>query len=115
MSDSDGDIVKDFLVESYENLDRWTDLVGLRKPARSDALAGVFRTIHHIKGTCGFLGFPQTGKGCNLGELLTRLGTAAHAQPRADPRPLLGMVMRSARCSAVSDVSAAKESETIRS
>jgi len=32
MSGSDGDIVKDFLVESYENLDRLDrDLVGLEK------------------------------------------------------------------------------------
>ena len=56
MSDSDGDIVKDFLVESYENLDRLDrDLVGLEKnPHDRDALAGVFRTIHTIKGTCGF-------------------------------------------------------------
>ena len=43
---SDSDIVKDFLVESYENLDRLDrDLVGLEKnPQDKDALAGVFRT-----------------------------------------------------------------------
>jgi hypothetical protein len=54
---SDGDIVKDFLIESQENLDRLDrDLVGLEKnPKDKDALAGVFRTIHTIKGTCGFL------------------------------------------------------------
>jgi two-component system, chemotaxis family, sensor kinase CheA len=52
MSDTDSDIVKDFLVESYENLDRLDrDLVGLEKnPHDRDALAGVFRTIHTIKG-----------------------------------------------------------------
>jgi two-component system, chemotaxis family, sensor kinase CheA len=51
----DNDIVKDFLVESYENLDRLDrDLVGLEKnPHDREALAGVFRTIHTIKGTCG--------------------------------------------------------------
>ena len=44
---SDGDIVKDFLIESHENLDRLDrDLVGLEKnPKDKDALAGVFRTI----------------------------------------------------------------------
>ena len=49
---SDSSIVKDFLVESYENLDRLDrDLVGLEKnPQDREALAGVFRTIHTIKG-----------------------------------------------------------------
>jgi len=53
---SDSDIVQDFLVESYENLDRLDrELVGLEKnPHDCDALASVFRTIHTIKGTCVF-------------------------------------------------------------
>jgi two-component system chemotaxis sensor kinase CheA len=73
---SDSDIVKDFLVESYENLDRLDrDLVGLEKnPKDKEALAGVFRTIHTIKGTCGFLGFNNLEKVAHVGEnLLTRL------------------------------------------
>src|SRR5437660_3009040 len=76
MSDSDSDIVKDFLVESYENLDRLDrELVGLEKnPDDRDALAGVFRTIHTIKGTCGFLGFDKLEAVAHAGEnLLTRL------------------------------------------
>ena len=73
---SDSDIVQEFLVESYENLDRLDrDLVGLEKnPQDQDALAGVFRTIHTIKGTCGFLGFGKLEKVAHVGEnLLTRL------------------------------------------
>jgi two-component system chemotaxis sensor kinase CheA len=73
---NESDIVKDFLVESYENLDRLDrDLVGLEKnPRDSEALAGVFRTIHTIKGTCGFLGFSNLEKVAHVGEnLLTRL------------------------------------------
>jgi two-component system, chemotaxis family, sensor kinase CheA len=73
---SDNDIVQDFLVESSENLDRLDrDLVGLEKnPRDKDALAGVFRTIHTIKGTCGFLGFTKLEKVVHVGEnLLTRL------------------------------------------
>src|SRR5437899_4312466 len=73
---SDEYIVKDFLAESYENLDRLDrDLVGLEKnPKDKDALAGVFRTIHTIKGTCGFLGFNKLEKVAHVGEnLLTRL------------------------------------------
>jgi two-component system chemotaxis sensor kinase CheA len=73
---NDSDIVKDFLQESFENLD-WLDreLVGLEKnPRDSDALASVFRTIHTIKGTCGFLGFDKLEKVAHVGEnLLTRL------------------------------------------
>jgi len=73
---NESDIVKDFLVESYENLDRLDrDLVGLEKnPRDNEALAGVFRTIHTIKGTCGFLGFGNLEKVAHVGEnLLTRL------------------------------------------
>jgi two-component system chemotaxis sensor kinase CheA len=73
---SDSDIVQDFLVESYENLDRLDrELVGLEKnPHDRDALASVFRTIHTIKGTCGFLGFNKLEKVAHVGEnLLTRL------------------------------------------
>jgi two-component system chemotaxis sensor kinase CheA len=73
---SDNDIVQDFLVESYENLDRLDrDLVGLEKnPDDQQALAGVFRTIHTIKGNCGFLAFNKLEKLAHVGEnLLTRL------------------------------------------
>jgi two-component system chemotaxis sensor kinase CheA len=73
---SDVEIVKDFLIESYENLDRLDrDLVELEKnPQDKDALAGVFRTIHTIKGTCGFLGFGKLEKVAHVGEnLLSKL------------------------------------------
>ncbi len=76
MSDNDSNIVKDFLIESYENLDRLDrELVGLEKnPEDRDALASVFRTIHTIKGTCGFLGFNKLEAVAHVGEnLLTRL------------------------------------------
>jgi two-component system chemotaxis sensor kinase CheA len=76
MSDGDSEIVKEFLVESYENLDRLDrELVGLEKnPDDRDALSSVFRTIHTIKGTCGFLGFSKLEAVAHVGEnLLTRL------------------------------------------
>jgi two-component system chemotaxis sensor kinase CheA len=75
MNDSD-DIVKDFLVESYENLDRLDrDLVRLEKnPRDGEILASVFRTIHTIKGTSGFLDFDKLGAVAHVGEnLLGRL------------------------------------------
>jgi two-component system chemotaxis sensor kinase CheA len=92
---SDSDIVKDFLVESYENLDRLDrDLVGLEKnPKDSEALAGVFRTIHTIKGTCGFLGFNKLEKVAHVGEnLLARLRDGQLTLNPEITSALLGMV-----------------------
>src|SRR6202158_5488432 len=73
---NDSDIVQDFLAESRENLYRLDrELVGLGKhPHDHDTLASVFRTIHTIKGTCGFLGFSKLEKVTHVGEsLLSRL------------------------------------------
>jgi len=92
---NDSDVVKDFLVESYENLDRLDrDLVGLEKnPKDKEALAGVFRTIHTIKGTCGFLGFNKLEKVAHVGEnLLTRLRDGQLTLNPEITTALLGMV-----------------------
>jgi two-component system chemotaxis sensor kinase CheA len=70
------DVIKDFLVESHENLDRMDqDLVALEKDPRDrDKLASIFRTIHTIKGTCGFFAFARLGAVTHAGEnLLSRL------------------------------------------
>jgi two-component system, chemotaxis family, sensor kinase CheA len=72
----DTEIIREFLVESYENLDRLDqDLIALEKdPANRDTLASVFRTIHTIKGTSGFLAFNQLEAVTHAGEnLLARL------------------------------------------
>ncbi len=57
----DQEIVQEFLVESAENLARLDlEMVELeRQPDDRELLASVFRTIHTIKGTCGFLGFSR--------------------------------------------------------
>ena len=92
---SDSDIVQDFLVESYENLDRLDrELVGLEKnPHDRDVLASVFRTIHTIKGTCGFLGFNKLEKVAHVGEsLLTRLRDGQLTLNPELTTALLGMV-----------------------
>ena len=70
------DIIREFLIESNENLDRLdSSLVELEKSPRDQALlADIFRTIHSIKGTTGFLGFPRLEKVAHAGEnLLTFL------------------------------------------
>ena len=72
----DAEIVKEFLVESYENLDRLDqDLIALEKdPADRERLSSIFRTIHTIKGTSGFLAFNRLEAVTHVGEnLLTRL------------------------------------------
>ena len=75
MNEND-DIVKEFLVESHENLDRLDrDLVDLEKhPSDREILGSIFRTIHTIKGTTGFLGFGKLEAVAHVGEnLLTKL------------------------------------------
>jgi len=69
---SESDIVKDFLIESHENLDRLDrELVDLEKdPADKAALASISRTIHTIKRTCTFLGFSKLEKLTHVGENL---------------------------------------------
>ena len=75
MSEMDA-IVKEFLIESNENLDRLDrDLIELEKdPTSQPMLAEIFRTIHSIKGATGFLGFVKLGEVTHAGEsLLSRL------------------------------------------
>ncbi len=70
------DLIKDFLVESNENLDRLdSELVKLETdPSSQELLSSIFRTIHTIKGSCGFLGFSKLEKVAHVGEsLLSRL------------------------------------------
>ncbi|MGO8720127.1 MAG: chemotaxis protein CheW [Acidobacteriaceae bacterium] len=78
MDGTDGmdDIVKEFIVESTENLDRLDrDLVSLEKnPTSKDLLGSIFRAIHTVKGTTGFLGFSKLESVAHAGEsLLSRL------------------------------------------
>jgi two-component system, chemotaxis family, sensor kinase CheA len=74
MSDLD-DIVKEFLVESHEGLDRLDrDLVELeQRPRDQELLAGIFRCVHTVKGTCGFLGFTRLEAVSHVGENLLSL------------------------------------------
>lgn len=66
------DLLKEFLVESNENLDRLDrDLVQLEKnPTDGQLLASIFRAVHTIKGTCGFLGFVKLESVTHVGESL---------------------------------------------
>lgn len=70
------DVVSEFLVESYENLEQLDrDLITLEQdPESQPTLASIFRTIHTIKGTCSFLGFGKLESVAHVGEsLLSKL------------------------------------------
>jgi two-component system chemotaxis sensor kinase CheA len=70
------EIVQEFLVESHENLDQLdSDLLALEQEPGSRALLGsIFRTIHTIKGTSGFLAYSHLEAVAHVGEsLLSRL------------------------------------------
>ena len=76
MEDEFGEVIAEFLVESYENLDRLDqDLLALEeRPDDPATLASAFRTVHTIKGTCGFLGYSRLEAVTHVGEnLLSRL------------------------------------------
>lgn len=62
------DLLKEFLIETNESLDVVdVELVRFEQdPNNAEILGNVFRLVHTIKGTCGFLGLP-------------RLETLAHA------------------------------------
>ena len=67
------DLTKEFIAESQEGLDRMerclTELES--RPEDADALVGeIFRAVHTIKGTTGFLGFERLEKLAHAGEHL---------------------------------------------
>src|SRR5271157_5331304 len=89
------DIVREFLVESNENLDLLDrELITLeRDPGNRETLSSIFRTIHTIKGTCGFLAFPKLERVAHAGEsLLSLLRDGALALSPACTTALLRMV-----------------------
>lgn len=70
------EIVQEFLVESHENLDQLDqDLLALeREPDSRELLSSIFRTLHTIKGTSGFLALHTLERVAHAGEsLLSKL------------------------------------------
>ena len=66
----DQEVINEFLIESNENLARLDqEMVELeQRPKDPQLLASIFRTIHTIKGTCGFLGFGKLEAVAHLAE-----------------------------------------------
>ena len=93
--DDDAEIIAEFLVESHENLDQLDrDLVELEQhPGSRELLSSIFRTIHTIKGTSGFLAFGRLEKLTHVGEtLLSKLRDGEYAMNEPIAEALLRMV-----------------------
>jgi two-component system chemotaxis sensor kinase CheA len=93
--DDDVEIIAEFLVESHENLDQLDrDLVELEQhPGSRELLSSIFRTIHTIKGTSGFLAFGRLEKLTHVGEtLLSKLRDGEYAMNPDIAEALLRMV-----------------------
>jgi two-component system chemotaxis sensor kinase CheA len=69
------ELTREFLIESQEGLDRMerglTDLE--QRPEDNALLAEIFRSVHTIKGTTGFLGFKRLERLAHAGESLLGL------------------------------------------
>ena len=94
MEDMD-EIVREFLVESHENLDQLDqDLVALEsEPGSRSLISSVFRTIHTIKGTSGFLAFSRLERVAHAGEnLLVELRDGRRSMDQKTTDVLLRLV-----------------------
>ena len=94
MATEDDDILREFLIESSENLARLDlEMVELEQhPDRQDLLASVFRTIHTIKGTCGFLGFSRLEV---LAHVTEDIFNELRQKRRLLDGPLTGLILQS--------------------
>lgn len=93
--DDDAEIIAEFLVESHENLDQLDqDLVELETSPESKPLLGsIFRTIHTIKGTSGFLSFNELERLTHIGEhVLSQLRDGKLSMTQDIATALLSMV-----------------------
>jgi two-component system chemotaxis sensor kinase CheA len=86
------ELTREFLIESQEGLDRMerclTDLE--EQPNDTGLLAEIFRSVHTIKGTTGFLGFKRLEKLAHAGENL--LGLLREGKLIADRLTITGLL-----------------------
>ena len=86
------ELTREFLIESQEGLDRMerclTDLE--ERPQDTELLAEIFRSVHTIKGTTGFLGFKRLEKLAHAGENL--LGLLREGKLTADRPTITGLL-----------------------
>jgi two-component system chemotaxis sensor kinase CheA len=86
------DLTREFLIESQEGLDRMERCMTELETQPKDAalLADIFRSVHTIKGTTGFLGFKRLEKLAHAGENL--LGLLREGKLEADGPIITGLL-----------------------
>ena len=64
------DLIQEFIIETNESLSVLDEqlVVFEQNPKDTDTLSNIFRLLHTIKGTCGFLGLPRLEKVAHAGE-----------------------------------------------
>jgi two-component system chemotaxis sensor kinase CheA len=86
------ELTREFLIESQEGLDRMerclTDLE--ERPQDAGLIGEIFRSVHTIKGTTGFLGFKRLEKLAHAGENL--LGQLREGKLTADSPTITGLL-----------------------
>lgn len=86
------DLTREFLLESQEGLDRMerclTDLE--MRPGDAELIAEIFRSVHTIKGTTGFLGFSRLEALSHSGENL--LGRLREGELAVSPAIISGLL-----------------------
>jgi len=86
------ELTREFLIESQEGLDRMerclTELEG--RPEDAALIGDIFRSVHTIKGTTGFLGFKRLEKLAHAGENL--LGLLREGKLTADRQIITGLL-----------------------
>jgi two-component system chemotaxis sensor kinase CheA len=88
------DVMIEFITESRENLDDLdTALVTLEQHPDPGVIAKIFRSIHTVKGTSGFLGLRTLESVTHIGEnLLSKMRDGEMPVTRANTSALLAMV-----------------------
>jgi two-component system chemotaxis sensor kinase CheA len=83
--DNNAEIIQEFLAESRENMDQMErDLVVWEKqPSNRETIDRIFRAVHTLKGTCGFLGFVKLESLAHQTESL--LGHLRDGQVKSSP------------------------------
>ena len=79
------ELLGDFLTETAENLQTVDNEIVLfeRDPGNRDVLNNIFRLVHTIKGTCGFLNLPRLERLAHAAE--TVLGKVRDGQAQVTP------------------------------
>jgi two-component system chemotaxis sensor kinase CheA len=86
------ELTREFLIENQEGLDRMEHcLTDLEERPKDEGLIGeIFRAVHTIKGTTGFLGFKRLEHLAHAGENL--LGLLRDGRLTADPPTVTGLL-----------------------